>query len=110
MAHGKNRRHLRRSRRTHIAPPGSAPGTLIADPPASWPQIDITAYGPEGIEHKTLTNPQAVREYLHKWPVVWVNVDGLGDIETVRQLGEIFKLHPLALEDVLNVYQRPKVE
>jgi magnesium transporter len=42
--------------------------------------------------------------------VTWVNVDGLGDVETIRALGEIFSIHPLALEDVVNVPQRPKVE
>jgi magnesium transporter len=37
-------------------------------------------------------------------------VDGLGDADTVRKIGETFGLHPLALEDVINVHQRPKVE
>jgi magnesium transporter len=41
---------------------------------------------------------------------VWVNVDGLGDAEVIRQLGRIFDLHHLALEDVVNVHQRAKVE
>jgi magnesium transporter len=42
--------------------------------------------------------------------MLWVDVDGLGDADTVRSLGEIFNLHPLALEDVLHVFQRPKLE
>jgi magnesium transporter len=107
MPHGK---HRRRSRRTHIAPPGSAPGTLIVDPHANRTQIEITAFGPDKLEHETLTDARGVSDYLHRWPIVWVNVDGLGDLKTVERLGEIFGLHPLALEDVLNVYQRPKVE
>jgi magnesium transporter len=37
-------------------------------------------------------------------------VDGLGDVELVRRLGEMLGLHPLAMEDVVNVNQRPKVE
>jgi magnesium transporter len=103
-------KHRRRSRRTHIAPPGSAPGTLIVDPHASRPQIEITAFGPDKLVHEKLNDAGAVRGYLHRWPVIWVNVDGLGDLETVRQIGEMFHLHPLELEDVLNVYQRPKIE
>ncbi len=35
---------------------------------------------------------------------------GLGDTEVVARLGELFGLHPLALEDVLNNHQRSKVE
>jgi magnesium transporter len=43
-------------------------------------------------------------------PVLWVEVDGLRDTALLQALGDRFGLHPLALEDVLNVGQRPKVE
>lgn len=42
--------------------------------------------------------------------VTWINIDGLGDTETLRLLGQHFHIHPLALEDVLNTGQRPKIE
>lgn len=42
--------------------------------------------------------------------VTWINIDGLGDSETFTQLAELFGLHPLAMEDVMNVHQRPKLE
>jgi len=42
--------------------------------------------------------------------VSWINIDGLGDPDTFSQLGEIFGLHALALEDVVNLHQRPKFE
>ncbi len=42
--------------------------------------------------------------------VNWINVDGIGDAELLKTLGEQFNLHPLTLEDVLNTTQRPKVE
>lgn len=41
---------------------------------------------------------------------IWVNIDGLGDAALINQVAEQFKLHPLTVEDVLNVEQRPKVE
>jgi len=45
------------------------------------------------------------------WATVrWINVDGLGDLSVVRGLAEKYRLHPLAIEDVLNVTHRPKVE
>src|SRR5215510_10556555 len=40
----------------------------------------------------------------------WINVDGLHDGELLRRLGEHFGFHPLALEDVQNCAQRPKIE
>jgi magnesium transporter len=42
--------------------------------------------------------------------VLWIDVEGLSDPSVVRVIGERFGFHTLALEDVLNVPQRPKVE
>ncbi|NND97214.1 MAG: magnesium/cobalt transporter CorA [Pirellulaceae bacterium] len=42
--------------------------------------------------------------------VAWVNVDGLGDIKMLKALGKLYGIHPLALEDVVNVHQHAKLE
>ena len=47
---------------------------------------------------------------MKQWPTSWIHVTGLGELETIGKLGEIFHLHRLALEDVINTNQRPKVE
>ena len=88
---------------------GQAPGVISID--SSWPRpvLSIFAYGPEGFLEKEIRVDE-VEEYLGTWPVVWLNVDGLGDEQTLNRLGEIFSLHRLALEDVVNLGQRAKVE
>lgn len=88
---------------------GKAPGVLSIDP--NWPQpvLWVMAYRPDGFIEEEVQVEQLPR-YLETWPVVWVNVDGLGDAEILTRLGEIFSLHRLALEDVVNLGQRPKVE
>ena len=98
-----------RPRRRRRAPPGTAPGTLIGEPGASPPKIQLIAYGPERIEEREIPKLDELRQ-LGDYPVAWVNVDGLGHVETIARLGEIFSLHPLALEDAVNVHQRPKVD
>src|SRR5512136_2916782 len=90
--------------------PGSAPGTLIVDPNAPKPAIHVVGYGLEKVVEKDIEDVQAVREFLTQWPVTWINVAGLGDVSVITKLGDIFGLHRLALEDVINVHQRPKVE
>jgi magnesium transporter len=40
----------------------------------------------------------------------WLNVDGIHDSTVVQEIGSIFNLHPLLLEDILNTNQKPKVE
>ena len=42
--------------------------------------------------------------------VRWINVDSLSDLGVVRALAEKYRLHPLAIEDVLHVPQRPKLQ
>ncbi len=41
---------------------------------------------------------------------LWLDIAGLGDAHVIEQIGEIFSLHRLALEDVLSGHQRAKVE
>ncbi len=89
---------------------GAPPGSLVADPAAPVPQISFIAYGRDRFEERALDSAAEVAAVVGSFPVVWINVDGLGDAETVRAVGAAFGLHPLALEDVLNTHQRAKVE
>ena len=72
--------------------------------------MQVMAYGPAEFVEQEIPSADAIAPFLGQWPVVWLNVDGLGDAEAIRRFGEIFGIHPLALEDVINVHQRPKVE
>lgn len=89
---------------------GVAPGTLLIDPQAPKPQITLIAYGPKELEEKEIKKVSEIEPYVRGFPVVWINVDGLGDGNILRQIENHFKLHPLAMEDVVNVHQRAKVE
>lgn len=103
-------------RRTRLAiprrrtSPGAPPGTLVADPAAPPPAMHATLYGKEQLHEREISDVAEIPALIGKHPVVWVDVQGLGDIEIVRRLGEALGLHPLALEDVVNVHQRPKVD
>ena len=88
---------------------GKAPGALSIDPSWPAPVLRMMAYGPDEFIEEVIQVDQ-ISQYLGAWPVVWVTVDGLGDESVLRQLGEIFALHRLALEDVVNLGQRAKVE
>ena len=104
----KNRRKQAQFRR-HTEP-GSAPGQVVVDPAARQPVTRVIAYDRENLIDRTIENIEEIRGMLGKSRVTWVNVDGLGSAEVIKKLGEIFHLHPLALEDVVHVHQRPKVE
>ncbi len=90
--------------------PGSVPGTLSLAVDALPPTIIVIDYNEANATRKQVTMPEACMPYLDNGSVSWVDVLGLGNQETWRQMNQVFKLHPLALEDVVNVPQRPKVE
>lgn len=91
-------------------PPGALPGTLVVDPDAPMPTITVFGYGPTGYVEQQVEGPQDIPKFVEEWPMIWVNVDGLGDRDVLQQLGTMFELHRLALEDVVGVHQRPKVD
>ncbi|UCC71882.1 MAG: magnesium/cobalt transporter CorA [Gemmatimonadota bacterium] len=102
-----------RRRRPRIGPhtaPGSEPGTVVAHPEALPPTMRVIACGPEELVERRIDDPRAIADYLDKWPLTWVNVEGLGDASVIRAIGELLGLHALALEDVANANQRPKLE
>jgi len=103
------KRKLRR-RRMSGKVVGDVPGTLHVDPEAPTPVVRAIAYGPDGFEEREETDLSSLGELVGKTPVTWVNVDGLGDAEAIEAIGKAFGLHPLALEDVVHVPQRAKVE
>ena len=108
MSKSHSRKKARR--RFRYSPPGTSPGVLQVDPDAQPSKIRVMAYGPDASVEEELRDLSMVRSYLDRWSVTWVNVDGLADHKALEQLATLFHIHKLALEDVVNVSQRPKVE
>jgi magnesium transporter len=98
------------TRRKKTSKPGTPPGHLTHDPTAPRSRVEAISYGPDDFVELEVTDLAELRELRGKRPLLWVNVNGLGDVATLSALGELFGLHPLALEDVVHVPQRPKVE
>ena len=95
----------------HEPAPGSMPGTLvIADGPA--PKIYLIDYGTTTLTEKELTSADEIVPYLQDEhdSITWIDVRGIRDRATFERIGEIFEIHPLALEDMVNVPQRPHAD
>jgi len=100
----------RQRKQVKRSPIGASPGTLVADPNAAKTALTLTLISPEKyeiIEDPTLDDLRAQRG---KWPVLWLDCVGLGNVDLIAEIGAIFSLHPLALEDTVNAGQRPKVD
>jgi magnesium transporter len=83
---------------------------LSVDPAAPQPVVHMIGYGPDGREEEHAFDLGRLRQLRARWPVTWVHMIGLGDAATLTNLGTEFGLHPLALADVPQTHQRPKIE
>jgi len=90
-------------------PPGTAPGTLD-DRQRGEIEIRLVDYDTTDYVERTLEHAEDCRPYLDRVSRTWIQVNGRPDADTVRSLGRLFDLHELALEDVLNTGQRPKMD
>lgn len=91
---------------------GAPPGTVQYSGVHSGPRIKITLieftekdYFEK--EYYDLSECLAnVREDMTKW----INVEGVHNTELIEKIGKIYNIHPLTLEDIVHVEQRPKYE
>jgi magnesium transporter len=106
-------RVAQRGHRTPGAPPGLPEGGVPPTPGqerTSAVPIQVMGFSPTAIVEESLTGTKAIADLRGRSEITWVNLDGTTDVTLIRELGTIFDLHPLALEDVVHTHQRPKVE
>jgi magnesium transporter len=97
-------------KKVHAAP-GAAPGTLVLQPGAKSPVFTVFSYHGDTLEERTVASVAELKPYLDREDAVtWFDVHGLGSEQQLRELAELFKIHPIALEDVVHSPQRPKTE
>ncbi len=103
--------------RVSMPPPGTAGGIEAADlsARASGPEtVTVTCvdYSPDHVEVEVVAQiDDFLARHRPAWSHVrWVNVDGLTDMEVLRAVAEKYQLHPLAIEDMVQPLERPKVE
>jgi len=102
-----------KTRRRGVRKAGLPPGTLI--PPAGSreglpPVITILDYDANTFQEKAKTTLDECRPFRDTETVTWINIDGLSDIHLIEQIGTFFGIHPLILESILNMGQRPRME
>ncbi|MDH3314262.1 MAG: magnesium/cobalt transporter CorA [Gammaproteobacteria bacterium] len=89
---------------------GAAPGTFFDNPTATPSAITAIGFSPERLESAEVADMPSVQALRSRFPVVWVDVAGLANTDLIRSLAGEFRLHDLAVADVVNIHQRPKVE
>lgn len=91
---------------------GQAPGSLvfIGSQKVEETKIRLIDYDKSFLQEMELHDIEESGKYKTTDTVTWLNLYGLHDIELIREIGRMFDIHPLTLEDILNTGQRPKME
>jgi magnesium transporter len=89
---------------------GARPGTLAIPPDSPPPKITVVQYDAEAVDRQEVDDPSRLGELARSDRITWVDVQGLGDEAVLRAIGDAFGLHPVALENAVNVPQRAKTE
>ncbi|MBS1212824.1 MAG: magnesium and cobalt transport protein CorA, partial [Proteobacteria bacterium] len=94
------------------SPPGLPAGALI-QPEEESPRplrISLMDYGAGEVFERASVTAEECKAYLETPTITWIHVQGGFEPEILRDLGNTFSLHPLALEDVITSGHRPKAE
>ena len=96
--------------RRRFTTPGAPPGTTAHVAFPHPPSIRVLSYDAVDLVERERVSVEEAVGLVAPGRVTWIDCRGLGDGSVVQALGERLGLHPLALSDVVNTGQRPKVE
>lgn len=103
---------MRKPKKLRSRKAGLPPGSLvhIGEIKTERPSLSALDFGPDAMAEVALPDTDALRNYTRKHAVLWVNVYGVHDAAVLGEIGDIFGLHPLVVEDILNTDQRQKAD
>lgn len=91
---------------------GMPPGSLVhvGEVLETESRISVIDFNHDYLEEPDIQSVDELLQFRKKETVTWVNMEGLKNVEIMKSIGELFDIHPLVLEDILNTHQRPKFE
>jgi magnesium transporter len=73
-------------------------------------ELSIIGYDPVGAWKKAAATAEELLQYRNPAGITWINAYGFDRPEEIHKFAEIFRIHPLTVEDILDTGQRPKTE
>jgi magnesium transporter len=90
------------------APPGSL--SYIGDARSEKVRFSLIEFNETDFIEEEFDNLDECLSRVKPKMVKWINVEGVHDTSVIEQIGKLYELHPLTLEDIVHVDQRPKFE
>ncbi len=106
---------MRKHKKHHTKKIGMPPGSLVYIGDADLTKLDKPIiskiiYDASEIVECVLTSDDLASFKHGPDKKLWLNIHGVHDAALIKQIGDLFHLHPLVQEDILNTSQRPKVD
>lgn len=91
---------------------GQVPGSLvfIGNQKMEKPIIQVMQYNKDYLVEKKVDSIEEAHSMLKPDNVNWINIYGLHDLDLIANLGELFNIPTMLLEDMVNTDQRPKYD
>jgi magnesium transporter len=91
---------------------GAFPGELYYSGNVTGESVKITLIQFNELEYEEATFFDIQEMYKAVKPnlIKWINVDGIHRTEIIEEIGKLYGIHPLTLEDIVHVESRPKFE
>ncbi len=91
---------------------GQSPGTPVYTGPERVEPVTIQLmdYSRSVLTEETIVQPEDLERCKAEGTTSWINVYGLHDVALIESIGKVFDIHPLVLEDIVSLQQRPKAD
>lgn len=91
---------------------GAPPGTLFytGDETDSKVKITLIEFNENEFFEREFFDLSECAVHIKDNMTKWINVEGVHDTELIEKMGKMYDIHPLTLEDIVHVDQRPKFE
>jgi magnesium transporter len=91
---------------------GAPPGTLSYNGEQSGSRIKITLIEFTETEffEQEFYDLSDCLSHVKDNMIKWINVEGVHNTDLIEKIGKIYNIHPLTMEDIVHVDQRPKFE
>ncbi len=91
---------------------GLAPGTIVYTGAKNQTEtfIEVFDYSKTNYTEQEFTSIENCYQYKLSQSTTWININGLNNVNAIESIGKHYQLHPLVLEDIANIHQRPKID
>jgi len=88
-------------------PPDSI--VFIGDKKMDKPEMVLYKLG-NGFQSENIESVSMLKKEIDTGNIHWLHCNGVSDVDMLKELGNLYKIHPLILADIANTEHSPKIE